>query len=89
MLCNSKANGWLSLGGIALVVIAVWGFVLPALAETDTVRARREFLEKHRINPAAMFYTELECLDPPPAKQAVPDRDLVPASSQAQADLED
>ncbi|PQO47775.1 hypothetical protein [Blastopirellula marina] len=89
MLSNRKAKGWLALGGVALVVIAVWGFVLPALAETDMVRARRAFLEKHRINPAAMFYTELECLDPPPVGQAVPDGNLVPASSQAQPDLQD
>lgn len=60
----SQTRGWLALAGISLGVIVVWGFVLPRLADTEMVRQRQAFLKQHRINPAAMFYTELECLEP-------------------------
>lgn len=49
---------------ITAVMGAIWGLALPRLADTKTVRDREAFLEEHQINPAAMFYTELECLDP-------------------------
>lgn len=57
-------QGWLALALIATMIGGVWGVALPRLAETQTVRERNAFLEEHRIDPAAMFYTELECLEP-------------------------
>ncbi|RCS49287.1 hypothetical protein DTL42_12180 [Bremerella cremea] len=59
-----QARGWIALAIISLGVTVVWGFVLPQLADTEMVRQRQAFLKQHRINPAAMFYTELECLEP-------------------------
>ncbi|PQO36025.1 hypothetical protein DTL21_08860 [Bremerella cremea] len=61
---HSQAKGWIALSGIVLAVIVVWGFVLPRLSDTELVREREAFLKKNRIDPAAMFYTELECLEP-------------------------
>lgn len=63
---KSKRNyrGWVALAISGLVVSGIWGIILPALAQTEVVREREAFLETNRINPAAMFYTELECLDP-------------------------
>ncbi|PQO28297.1 hypothetical protein [Blastopirellula marina] len=60
---RNRTKGWLALSGIVLAVTFVWGVVLPKLADTEMVRAREAFLREHRINPAAMFYTELECLE--------------------------
>ena len=60
---RGKTNGWITLALVCLVVAGVWGIVLPALAQTEVVREREAFLEANRINPAAMFYTELECLE--------------------------
>ena len=58
-----KYRGWIALVSVGIVVAGIWGIVLPALAQTEVVRQREAFLEANRINPAAMFYTELECLD--------------------------
>ncbi len=56
-------KGWFALTLVMLVITGVWGIVLPALAKTDVVQQREAFLEANRIDPAAMFYTELECLE--------------------------
>lgn len=56
-------RGWIALAVTGLCITAIWGIVLPALSQTEVVREREAFLEANRINPAAMFYTELECLD--------------------------
>ncbi|MFN3148209.1 hypothetical protein [Bremerella sp.] len=60
---DRKYRGWMALAMIGLVIVGIWGVVLPALAQTEVVREREAFLEANRIDPAAMFYTELECLD--------------------------
>jgi hypothetical protein len=51
----------------ALVVVAVgvvWLVALPRLAKQAQIAARVEWLKEKRINPAAMYYTEVEALDP-------------------------
>lgn len=63
MKAGSTLRGWIALGMISVFIAGIWGIVLPVLAETKVVREREAFLEANRINPAAMFYTELECLD--------------------------
>lgn len=60
---DRKYRGWMALAMTGLVIAGIWGVVLPALAQTEIVREREAFLEANRIDPAAMFYTELECLD--------------------------
>lgn len=63
MKSDRTYRGWMALSITGLLIAGIWGVVLPALAQTDVVREREAFLEANRINPAAMFYTELECLD--------------------------
>ncbi len=63
MKSERNYRGWIALAITGLGIAGIWGVVLPALAQTDVVREREAFLEANRINPAAMFYTELECLD--------------------------
>ncbi|MEW4452660.1 hypothetical protein AB1L30_08290 [Bremerella sp. JC817] len=63
MAKESNYRGWVALAAITLVMAGIWGIVLPRVAQTKVVQEREAFLEAHRINPAAMFYTELECLD--------------------------
>lgn len=63
MKSDRTYRGWMALAITGLLIAGIWGVVLPALAQTDVVREREAFLEANRINPAAMFYTELECLD--------------------------
>ncbi|MCO8121395.1 hypothetical protein NHH03_06575 [Stieleria sp. TO1_6] len=45
------------------LIAAVWGIVLPMLSKSDVVRARRAWLQQQRIDPAAMYYTELPMMD--------------------------
>jgi hypothetical protein len=47
----------------------VWGLVLPRLARTRQVRQRERWLEKHQIDPAAMYYTELPVMEKILARQ--------------------
>lgn len=44
---------------VLALIVSVWGFVLPALSRTATIRQRQEWLDANGIDPAAMFYTEL------------------------------
>ncbi|WP_182865090.1 hypothetical protein [Stieleria mannarensis] len=48
---------------VILAVTAIWGVLLPRLATTETVRSRTQWLEQQRIDPAAMYYTELPMMD--------------------------
>ncbi|MCP4192543.1 MAG: hypothetical protein GY768_18165 [Planctomycetaceae bacterium] len=49
----------LSLGAVLLI----WCIVLPALSRFDRNAAYLNWLEERRIDPSAMFYTELECVE--------------------------
>ena len=48
--------------GLAVVGF-VWMMVLPRAAKLPAVENRIDWLESNRINPSAMFYTELEQVD--------------------------
>jgi len=56
-------RGWAQLWAACGLIAVVWIGVLPRLAESPRVQARLEYLEARRIDPSAMFYTELEGLD--------------------------
>lgn len=55
-------------------IAAVWLFLLPALAKTNAAASYLRWLDAKRIDPSAMFYSELECVDglllPPNATQS-------------------
>lgn len=68
---KNRTKGWIQLVAIAALISLVWLLILPEVAQTNAVRERGEFIEKYHINPAAMFYTELECIpDPSPAARS-------------------
>ncbi len=46
------------------LIAAVWLLALPWLASVDSVHKHLQFLEARRINPGAMYYTELEAMTP-------------------------
>lgn len=48
----------------ALCVAAVWLILLPWLASQPAIFSRLVFLEQRGIDPSAMFYTELDAMDP-------------------------
>ena len=43
-----------------LAIVILWGVVLPRLERSSEVQARIKHLDKHGIDPAAMFNTDHE-----------------------------
>ncbi len=56
---HGNVRGKVVFAVIMVAVVAIWGWLLPALSETNTVRSRDRWLDEHQIDPAAMFYTDL------------------------------
>lgn len=48
-------------GGLTALV---WLWLLPSIADHPAQRRRWLFLQQHRIDPSAMYYTELEAMQP-------------------------
>ncbi len=55
---------WMMLLSCVTLIAAIWLYALPKLADHPTVDARIHWLNEKQIDPAAMFYTELDCLSP-------------------------
>ncbi|MEP3480081.1 MAG: hypothetical protein ABJZ55_12595 [Fuerstiella sp.] len=55
---KSTAKGRWQLACVVLCVIALWGFVFPAIAETDFQMDRQRRIEERGIDPMALFYTD-------------------------------
>jgi hypothetical protein len=60
-----KRRHWVVLSMISLGIVVVWLIILPRMAHLPAVQQRRALFESRGIDPAAMFYTELELLDSP------------------------
>ena len=43
--------------------VAMWQTIVPRIQQSDGYRARQQLFQTRRIDPSAMFYTELECLE--------------------------
>ncbi len=54
---------WRLAASIAVIAI-VWLLVLPWIADRPTVSDRIEWLDEKGIDPSAMYYTELEAMEP-------------------------
>ena len=49
---------------VVAILAATWFVVLPWLAGQPQVNARLEWLAERKIDPSAMYYTELEAMEP-------------------------
>ncbi len=58
----------------ALVIAVTWGVILPRMLEWEPVARHVLLMEERRVDPSAMYYTELERL---PLRPAWVDRVLV------------
>jgi len=56
----SQPMRWTSLVLATLGIAVIWTTVLPRLESHPVVRSRIDHLQRHGIDPAAMFYTDLE-----------------------------
>ena len=57
-------RGYLQLAAIACVTGVVWLQVLPWIASRPRMEAHLQHLDERGIDPSAMFYTELEAMEP-------------------------
>lgn len=46
------------------LVAAIWLGLLPWIADLPQERRQWRWLEQHKIDPSAMYYTELEAMQP-------------------------
>ena len=54
----------LALAGWGCAVAVIWLVVLPWWADSSAMRAHLDWLEARRVDPSAMYYTELEAMKP-------------------------
>lgn len=59
-----RRRGRLALFVWSAAICVVWLIILPELSNRVEMRQRAEFLESRGIDPSAMFYTELDAVDP-------------------------
>lgn len=53
---------------------AIWLVLLPWLSARQPVAAQLQLLDEHGVNPSAMYYTELEMMQPVLARMALEKR---------------
>jgi len=59
---NSRNRwGWFLVLTVSLGIL--WLVILPRAAEIPQLRSEIEFLEQKKIDPTAMFYTDLETIE--------------------------
>ena len=62
-MSSCSAKGWSSLClGISAILI-VWMLVLPWVGSRQSVRLQIENLDRRGIDPAALYYTDLEAME--------------------------
>ena len=63
-MTSDRRLGLIRLAGFSLMAAVVWLLVLPRLSRVPSVAARLEWLDEQRVDPSAMYYTEVEALKP-------------------------
>ena len=61
-MSHCKTKGWLSLGLAVSIVLVVWTLVLPWIGSRPSIRSRIDDLNRQGIDPAALYYTDLEAM---------------------------
>ncbi len=56
-------RGVIQLAMIVVAVAVIWCIVLPRVAEQPRMRTYLDWLETQRIDPSAMYYTDLDTID--------------------------
>lgn len=60
---SDSSGSKLFVGGVLLIVV-LWGGVLPSLAQRPRLRAHLDWLDERGIDPNALYYTDLESMEP-------------------------
>lgn len=59
-----RRQGLIRLATISAVAAVIWMLVLPLLSTLPQVAAHLQWLEDQRVDPSAMYYTEVDALKP-------------------------
>lgn len=57
---RTASQRWARLAAWSIAVAVIWLIVLPGISRTPAVDRWIEFVEQQRVDPSAMFYTEVE-----------------------------
>ena len=60
---TEQKKSWLQLSVACLCIILIWGFFLPWLGEQEAIKNHIESMEAKGIDPAAMFYTDIDAME--------------------------
>ena len=56
-------DGWPALGFAAFAILVVWMLVLPWIQSRHALSVRIDELDRRRIDPTALYYTDLEAME--------------------------
>jgi hypothetical protein len=56
---NSRTKDRVLFATLIMIIAIVWGWALPRLARTPTIRDGIEQSRRYGINPAAIYYTDV------------------------------
>ena len=59
---NATVCRWLAFSVTVAAVVLIWTVVLPWLSTQHAVRARIDLLDEQGIDPAALYYTDLDVM---------------------------
>ena len=62
-MSSYNAKGWSALGLGVSAILIIWTLVLPWIGSRQSVHAQIEYLDRHGIDPAALYYTDLEAME--------------------------
>ncbi len=63
-MSHQQRVGVLRLGAVTSLMAFVWLLVLPWVAAQPKMAAHLEYLDAQGIDPSAMFYTDLDAMEP-------------------------
>ena len=61
---NRKRHGYVALLVATSAIAAMWLLILPWIAEQPAMERHLNWLNQRGIDPSAMYYTELDAMEP-------------------------
>ena len=58
-----KIRSWFGFVVCMMAVAVIWTVALPRWSQESGYQVRQQLFDSRSIDPSAMFYTELDCLD--------------------------
>jgi len=62
-MSNCNAKGWPSLCLGVSIILIFWSLIFPWIGSLQSVRLEIEIMDRHGIDPAALYYTDLEAME--------------------------